>query len=872
MQPEHLMHSPHGLLASRAPWSRLFASLTALLLLALPLGIAQDPEPEYLVLDRVVPGGVRTSATESWGRYDFELTNRSDTDRRARVLAFFGNQPDVQYGRDVWVPAQSTLSTWILVGPAVEQSTTTTREIQMLLYDRTDGKDRLVLPRGGERIRSRGVLYKKREPFTAILRDEKVPQGLVFGQLPQPDSKADEALAFVRTFRFARKLSEFVQLVHSDSLPATAEAFDGVDHLVLASGRTASDPAGMRALRHWLQRGGRLWVMLDLVEPEALAPLLGDSLDFQVVDRVSLTKFKIETTAGPVVSAQGPGGKPNAEGLAPRQETSVQEHERPVDFVRVLLPLQERPRHTVNGWPAWFTRPVGRGKVVFTTLGPRGWFRPRARTDPRSPHESFPSPLIPTEPMEAMAAEVQPPREEDPFRVEAFQAPLTEEIGYSIVSRAWVGLIFGAFLITALVLGITVRRSRRPEWWGWLVPAVALAATAALLMLGEASRRSAAPTVAVAQIVDADSGTEEAALHGLLLIYRPDSGPAEIGAGQGGLFDLDMTGIAGQTRRLILTDRDSWHWENLSLPAGVRSARFRYTASIEELMTAVAHFGPEGIEGKLTAGPFRGLGDALLSTPSGRHLSIRLGDRTGSVGGEHGRPATQVWDFRATDNDILPQGQFVANRALLSDKQQRRQELYREFLKQPGTVRVAGRNFLLAWADPIDMGFTLAPEAQLTGTALLIVPLRLERSPPGSTVTIPGPLIPCQRVIDRGLIRLPRESSMGIDMHLRFQLPASVLPFKVVRAGLNAKINAPSRRVTIAGWADHKLVEVHHLESPLDPIHLDISQDLLRLDGDGGLHLNVAFSEVLGGSKKRLADEKWTIEYLELQVAGLSEE
>ena len=113
---------------------------------------------------------------------------------------------------------------------------------------------------------------------------------------------------------------------------------------------------------------------------------------------------------------------------------------------------------------------------------------------------------------------------------------------------------------------------------------------------------------------------------------------------------------------------------------------------------------------------------------------------------------------------------------------------------------------------------------------------------------------------------------MGIDMHLRFQLPASVLPFKVVRAGLNAKINAPSRRVTIAGWADHKLVEVHHLESPLDPIHLDISQDLLRLDGDGGLHLNVAFSEVLGGSKKRLADEKWTIEYLELQVAGLSEE
>jgi hypothetical protein len=853
------MHPAHRLFASGAFLLNLSASLAALLLPPFPLLFAQDPGPAHLVLDRVVPDGVRTSATESWGRYDFELTNGSNTDRRARVLAFFVNQPDVQYGRDIWVPAHSTLSTWLLVGPATEQSPLTTRAIQMLLYDRTDGQDRLVLPRGGERIRSRSVMYRKREPFTAMLRDE-VPEESPYGRLPQPDSAADEALTFVRTFRYARRLSEFVQVVQSASLPATAEAFDGVDHLVLASGRIAADPAGMRAVRHWLQRGGRLWVMLELVDPELLAPLLGDVLDFQVVDRVSLTTLKIETTAGFGGSSQGPGSKPDADAPVPKQVADVQEHERPVEFVRVLLPPQERPRHTVNGWPAWFTRQVGRGTVVFTTLGPRAWYERGRPTDPP----------IPRDPMVELAAAVHPSPEEDPFRIEAFQAPLIEEIGYSVVSRGWVGLIFGAFLLSALVLGMAVRRSRRPELLGWLVPAAALAAAAAFLILGEASRRAAAPTVAVAQIVDADSGTEEASLRGLLLAYRPDSGPAQIGAGQGGLFDLDMTGISGQTRRFVLTDRDSWHWENLALPAGVRSAPFRYTAPIDKPITAVAHFGPEGIEGKLTAGPFKGLGDALLCTPSGRYVAVRFSDPAGSDAGS----TLHTWAFKATDNDILPKGQFLARGALLSDKQQQRQELYREFLKQPDAGQLAGRNVLLAWADPIDMGFTLAPEARLTGTALLIVPLRLERPPAGSVVTIPGPLILYQRVLERGSIRPPRDwaSNIGMDMHLRFQLPASVLPLKVERARLSAKISAPGRRVTVAGWSDNRLVQVYRVESPLNPIHLDISRDLLHLDDEGGLHLNVTLSDVLQGASKRGADAKWTIEYLELQVIGRSEE
>src|SRR5207244_13298474 len=43
----------------------------------------------------------------------------------------------------------------------------------------------------------------------------------------------------------------------------------------------------------------------------------------------------------------------------------------------------------------------------------------------------------------------------------------------------------------------------------------------------------------------------------------------------------------------------------LALPAGVRLAPFRYTAATGQPLTAVARFGPDGVEGKLTPGPFR---------------------------------------------------------------------------------------------------------------------------------------------------------------------------------------------------------------------------------------------------------------------------
>jgi hypothetical protein len=813
-----------------------------MVLLSCPAASAQERKPPPLRLGGVFPSGVRISATESWGMYSFEVTNLSDKDRLARVLVFFPDRPDEQYGRDVWVPAHSSRSSWMLIGPASPPHPENVCELQILLYDRTEGKDELLLPTADERIRSRSVLYRRRDPSTVILLDEEDLQEENFGQLPQPESLDEESIRLTRGFRLSGSLSEYVLRVNPGLLPPVAEAFDCIDHFVLASNRIDRDPNGMQALRHWLERGGKVWVMLDRMKPGKLASLLGDALDFQVVDRVSLTSFRIQ---------QHPGRKRGSIDLP------LQRHERPVEFVRVLLPAHEQAPYTINGWPVWFTRQIGRGKVVLSTLGPRGWFRERTKRDPRSPYMHFVSFPVPLAPLEDLGWELHHQQNTPPFPVEAFQPMLTGEIGYSVVSRGTVVLVFGGFLLAVLALGIGLRQSRRPELLGWLAPAMALATLSIFVVIGETSRRAAPPTVAVAQVVDAISEKEEASLHGLMAVYRPDSGAAELSITHGGFFDLNVEGLEGQTRRLVLTDLDAWHWENLALPAGVRMATFHSVLSTAKPIAAIAHFGPAGIEGRLEAGPFEELSDAILTTPSGRNLAVQLHpDGT----------------FRAGSPDILPRGQFLTG-TVLNDRQQQRQQLFREFLEPPGAEYLQGRTVLVAWARPIDAHFRVASEARSAGSALLVVPVRFEHPARGERVTIPGPFLSYQRILKGRPTRPFLTMNRGIDMHLRYQLPFEVLPFRVERARLLGKIDAPSRRITISGQSGGTFVEIYRVDSPLDPIRLDIDERFLRLDEEGGLHVNFNVSDAAREnleSGDRL-QEKWAIDYLELEVSGFPE-
>jgi hypothetical protein len=833
---------PTAPVGRRAVACCILAVLGAVLLFASTGTTQETKPPRPLQVSGFVPGGVRTTVTEGWVKLDFNLTNAADTDRRARVLAFYENQPDKQYGRELWVPAHATVASWFPLGPAPTQAANTTREIQMLVYELAEGKDHLVLPGTEERIRARAVLYRKREPSTGLIVDD-FDEGVAFGQFPRLQSPADEALTLARVLRSTRELSEFVQVIYPNTLPAWPKAFDGIDQMILASGKLSKDPAGLQALRQWLEQGGNVWVMLDRVEPEVVTRLLGEAFDFEIVGKVGLTEFRIEKASLEAGAAPAP----------------VQRYEQPVDFVHVLLAAGTSPEYTIDGWPVWFMRTVGRGKILFSTLGPRGWYQPGIWQDRPAPLPNLPKLPVATEALDVAAVELFHAPVQPSYPVEAFEDLLIQEIGYSVVGRGTIALVFGLFLTGILGLTALLRRgSRRPALLGLVGPALAVAAAAAFVALGSLSRQAAPPTVAFAQVVDAVAGTGEASIDGLAAVYHAGSGPANLAAERGAFFDLDLSGVEGQTHRLILTDLDAWHWENVVLPAGIRFAPFQFTARAGEPITAVARFGPKGLEGALSAKTFANLSDGLLTSAGGRNLAVPMGP-DGS--------------FTAGTADTLAPGQFLAS-TLLSDRQQRRQEIYRQFLKRTGASH--DRHVLLAWADPALPPFNLAPEARVVGTALLRVPLRLERPAAGTAVTIPAPFVEVNRLVDGRLSRLPRESALAAELHLRFQLPASVLPLQVERARLIGNIDARLRRLTIAAKAGDAFVDYYQADNPFGPIQVDLAEDrFLHLDAEGGLHLRVTLSAIQkGGAFKaqatRTEDQNWTIEYLELEVVGRS--
>ena len=82
-------------------------------------------------------------------------------------------------------------------------------------------------------------------------------------------------------------LSERVLVINERFPPDYAgSAFDGIDVLILATNRLSADPSGKQALRRWVEQGGTMWVLLDKVNLEEVAPFFGEDFDFRATDRV----------------------------------------------------------------------------------------------------------------------------------------------------------------------------------------------------------------------------------------------------------------------------------------------------------------------------------------------------------------------------------------------------------------------------------------------------------------------------------------------------------------------------------------------------------------------------------------------------------
>ena len=800
-----------------------FAGALIASMLSMTAAVAQLRDDQPLQLEGLSPAGGRTSVTEAWGSLQFTLINPNTTGRDARVAVYYPEAPDVQYARDLWIPGRSRVTSWLTVGPATGQGNQFGRQFRTVLQDRTGGANRVILPPGDERARSRNVLYRKREQTTSLMVDVAPAEP----DNPDPTVPADP-LTFARMPRVDGQ-SEHIFIVHDGPLPLSPESLDGVDVFVLAGNRLAHDPPGRAALRRWVQQGGRLWVMIDRVDPDVLAPLLGDE-SIGEVDRVGLTTIRLRGPADGSVTE------------------SIREIEVPVPFVRVIPAENDRILASVDGWPAAFVRRVGRGKIVFTVLGAKGWSRPRIARDGPSPFPGIKEFPIPLAAAAALSKELHPPNEPDPLPAEVFQPMLAEEIGYSVVGRGTAATILGAFVLLLAGVGLGLRRSRSPLLFGALIPLVAGFASLAFVGLGERSRQSIPPTIGVAAMIDPVAGGDESVVTGMYAVYRPSSGGAVLGTRDGAMLGLDTEGLEGQTRTRVESDTGAWHWDGLSLPAGARTGALRATVKSGRI-AAVARFGPEGIEGKLNSGTFQNLSDAIITTRTREPSAVRLG----SDGA-----------FSSGSADILPAGQFSAG-TVLTDRQQRRQAVYRQLHTGTGPRHLEGRDLLMVWADSTDVPMIHDEETRIVGSALLAVPLEFERTPANTAVTIPRGMISYRRVADGKSLPVTLTAPYAVEMRLRFQLPASVLPLQVDKATLFVHARTPFRKFSVSGGKNGKQ-SLLQADAPIEPIRIQLADATqFELDDQGGLYLTIAIGEASAGAS---SDTAWKIESLSLEVNG----
>jgi hypothetical protein len=449
-----------------------------------------------------------------------------------------------------------------------------------------------------------------------------------------------------------------------------------------------------------------------------------------------------------------------------------------------------------------------------------------------------------------------------------FQPFLAEQIGYRTAGRGTVIAVLGGFCLCLIGAGVALQRRQRLEHLGWIGPGAAGVSAALLAGIGISLQREVPPTLAVAQFVEAPAESAEVGVSGLMALYEPEAAPLPAAARRGGIFrPVKPREIGGITRRMVWTDLDAWHWENLTVPQGVWLSSFESASPLSRPVAARARFGAAGLTGTLTAGLFEELSDAVVATPAGRSMSVEWGpDGT----------------FQAPNGNLLTPGQYVAG-SLLSSAQHRRQAVYQQLLADGRRQGYPRRPMLFAWARPLDTKFSLADEAQRLGSALVAVELEMEQTPPGSDVALSAAFLPYTSA------RSPRdgavtgiydnrtgewhESGTPCEAWLRFQLPPEVLPLQVAQAALSVRATGPARRIEVFGRAGQQLVSLGSRNNPIGTLRFEIDRgDVLQLDSQGGLVLAVAIGDLHAqrddSSDPSYEGERWRIEALSLELTG----
>jgi hypothetical protein len=216
-----------------------------------------------------------------WGSIHVSLRNPNDRDVELLATTHFVGDPTLQYGRRIWMPANSRMVSWHPIRmPELESPDQKFFDMRSIVVSTSNGVETMASNEFGSMQFDQGFRVAHDEPITAMIVDHKPEDhpGDLWA-LPQD---------FAQTARLDRGLRHNFTLIGNPLFPAGEEVLDTLDHLVIASDRLVTDTAGIGSIRRWVASGGRMWIMADKVSPRLLQALLADQATFTEVDRVDL--------------------------------------------------------------------------------------------------------------------------------------------------------------------------------------------------------------------------------------------------------------------------------------------------------------------------------------------------------------------------------------------------------------------------------------------------------------------------------------------------------------------------------------------------------------------------------------------------------
>ena len=783
---------------------------------------------------------------DAWGVRQVEISNRSDASVKVITGGYFGGRPLDYYSRAVEIPANASRYVRFPVrAAAAEDGMLRWHSVLQSL----DGESSRLLKAADDYVIDSEILRAVNEPVTCVI-----------GDLYTDSAEHIESLTeLAAVLRIASRLTRTTVELDASEAPETVEGFGAVDYVVLGSNAIVNSDARMAALRKWLINGGRMWVRLDLVDVDVVRTLLGQQLQLSVVDRTSLNDVELFhlRSGGPVEESQT--------------------FEYPVPLVRMLVGNVE-VIHTVNGWPASFAVRIGKGRVVFTTLGGRAWVRRRTPED-RPVEAEYNSNLIARPSMGQLIDNLMLQQPSRSLTREDFQPLLSSEAGVRIPPRNTILTILGCFSVVFAAVGVWLHRrsgrkdvgsfdagifrwSRRPELLAGMGPIFAVLFAIPIVFLGQASRRSAPASVSIAEFVEVDPERATVKSNGAIAVYSPEGSEASFDSVRGRVLSPAVDRLDGSLRQRIQSDFGRTYWNDLTIQPGLQYLATEQNRTLTEEVSAEITFGPAGVIGELHLQGLASPEDILIATGNSHTLAVQVA--------EDGR-------FFAGNDQTLPPGTAVSG-TLLTDRQSLHQDVYQKLLVRTDGSLYPLQPALFAWTTPTEADFVIPDGFRKSHAALAAIPLSFQAPAPGTHVSIPSPFVVFEVVqTENGGLsssydnrsRKWRESRFGSVTRLRVQVPDVLQPLTLIRGQLELRIQAPARSVLLKSGRPGSLQPVAQLRDAVGTWSWALEEDSLQTsDGDLYLEVSVSDPERPETNTRRDTDKTWRIDFMRLSLEG----